>query len=221
MTISKEKVIVFGIGFLILFVALGLAGAQLVSAGGPAKVQRGNVNWHPQSGTGVVAGARAQLVRTDGNVSASFQARDLIPGHVYSMWFLFINNPGECSAYPADCTAGDILFNTEEVQADVTYGGGIVAGGSGMGTLSGHVAEGALANAWFGNGFQDARQADIHLVVNDHGPAIPGMVDEMLHSYRGGCTDDSLPPPFPATAKSDGVPGPNTCRLYQSATFQP
>ena len=64
-------------------------------------------------------------------------------------------------------------------------------------------------------------KAEIHLVVNDHGPAIPGMVDEMLHTYRGGCTDDSLPPPFPATAKSDGAPGPNTCRLYQSATFQP
>ena len=74
MRISRAKITVFGIGFLTMFNALGLAGAQLVSAGGPAKVQRGSVNWHPQSGTGVVAGASAQLVRTDGNVSASFQA---------------------------------------------------------------------------------------------------------------------------------------------------
>jgi hypothetical protein len=135
-----------------------------------------------------------------------------------TLWFIVINNHEACGADP--CTAGDILFNTAGVQADVTYAGGIVAGNSGMGTLSAHLAEGALSNAWFGYGFSDARSAEIHLVVNDHGPAIPGMVDEMLHTYRGGCTDESLPPPFPATAKSDGTPGPNVCRLYQSAIFQ-
>jgi len=106
-------------------------------------------------------------------------------------------------------------------QADVTYGDGIVAGGSGKGTLSGHIRVGTLANPWFGNGLQSARDAEIHLVVNDHGPVVTYLLGDMLHTYRGGCTDESLPLPFPDTAKSDGPAGPNTCLLYQDAVFQP
>jgi len=49
---------------------------------------------------------------------------------------------------------------------------------------------------------------------------IPDLVANQISTFRGGCTDASLPPPFPATAKADGLPGPNTCRLYQFAIFQ-
>jgi len=217
---NEVKKAILGIAFLVIIVALGLAGAQQVAAESPAEVQSATVNWHPQSGSGAVGGASAQLVRTDRNIHASLHAEDLIPGHVYTLWFIVVNNSAACAAYPAVCTAADVLFNTAAVEADVVYGGGIISGKSGKGTLSGSLAVGALANSWFNNGFNDARGAEIHLVVNDHGPAIPAMVSDMLHSYRGGCTDDSLPPPFPDTAKSDGTPGPNTCRLYQSAIFQ-
>ena len=218
---SKMKIAVFGIGFLAMIIALGWAGAEIAAAGSSAEAQDASVNWHPNSGngTGVVQGARAQLVRTDGNVSASLHTNNLNPGNVYTLWWIVINNPEECGVSP--CTAGDVLSNTYALQADVTYGGGIVAGGSGMGTLSSHLSVGDLSNSWFGYGFQDARNSEIHLVVNDHGPKIPGLVGEMLHTYRGGCTNESLPGLFPDTAKNDGTPGDNTCRLYQDAIFQP
>jgi hypothetical protein len=74
--------------------------------------------------------------------------------------------------------------------------------------------------AWFGNGFTNPMGAEIHVVINDHGLLIPDMADTMLNTYRGGCQDEGLPPPFPATAISDGEPGPNTCRLVQFAIFQ-
>jgi hypothetical protein len=42
----------------------------------------------------------------------------------------------------------------------------------------------------------------------------------MIHTYRGGCSDDSpFPSLFPAIAIADGDVGPNTCRLFQSAIF--
>jgi len=75
-------------------------------------------------------------------------------------------------------------------------------------------------NPWFGNGFTNPTGAEIHLVINDHGPLIPEMADTMLNSYRGGCTDESLPGSFPETAKADGEPGPNTCALVQATIFQ-
>jgi ubiquinone/menaquinone biosynthesis C-methylase UbiE len=42
----------------------------------------------------------------------------------------------------------------------------------------------------------------------------------MIRTYRAGCTDASLPAIFPASAKGDGQPGPNTCRLWQLAVFE-
>ena len=145
---SRVRNPVLAIGLLAMMAALVWLNVENVSAKGPAGIQHEGVNWHPQSGSGAVEGARAKLVRTDKGVNASFHARELNPGHVYTLWFIVINNHEACAADP--CTAGDILFSTELVQADVTYGGGFVAGGSGKGTLSGHLAVGELDNAWFG-----------------------------------------------------------------------
>jgi hypothetical protein len=61
---------------------------------------------------------------------------------------------------------------------------------------------------------------DVHLVLNDHGPVLTEFMPEMTHTYRAGCADASLPGIFPATARADGTPGPNTCRLWQVAVFE-
>ena len=76
-----------------------------------------------------------------------------------------------------------------------------------------------MPNTWFGNGYWNLLGAEIHLLINDHGPLVSHLAHSMLNSYRGGCRDESLPPPFPATAKADGTPGPNTCRLVQDVAF--
>jgi hypothetical protein len=36
-----------------------------------------------------------------------------------------------------------------------------------------------------------------------------------------GCLEESIPAPFPATARASGEPGPNQCRLVQFAQFLP
>ena len=61
--------------------------------------------------------------------------------------------------------------------------------------------------------------AEIQFVINDHGPVLQGFLPEMTHTYRAGCTDASIPAIFSATARADGVPGPNACQLYQMAVF--
>jgi hypothetical protein len=203
---------------LLVALTLVLASAQPVAAD-PASIQHTTVNWHAQSGSGPVPGAWAQLVRNDRGTAFNFHARELNPGHVYTVWFIIVNDPAACATSP--CTAADVILNNEGVDSDVTYGAGHVAGNSGSATFSGQISAGELPNSWFGNGFTNPRGAEIHLTVNDHGPAIPDLVSNMLHSYRGGCTDESLPPIFPATAFADGIPGPNTCRLFQVAIFTP
>ena len=79
---------------------------------------------------------------------------------------------------------------------------------------------GPLPEGWIaGRGLENPLGADVHLVLNDHGPVLTEFMSEMIHTYRAGCTDASLPPIFPASAKADGTPGPNTCRLWQVAVF--
>lgn len=207
------------IGFLLIFIAVALLGAQQVLASGNGGPLQASVNWHAQSGTGLVERAYATLNTNANGASFTFHATRLNPGHVYTVWFVAINAPENCATSP--CTAAaDVLGNTEGVQANITYGAGHVVGESGQATFAGSIPAGTMPDGWFDNDFSNPLEAEIHLVLNDHGPKIPELVSNMLHTYRGGCTDESLPPPFPATAKADGIPGPNTCRLYQVAIFQ-
>lgn len=175
------------------------------------------VGWHPQSGTGLVAGATATLVRQPNGVSFRLQTSNLNPGHAYTVWFVVINNPDACSATP--CSGPDILLNSA-TQSQVTYGAGNIAGGNGTGAFGGAFRAGPV-DGWLPNGFLgDPMTVDIHLVLNDHGPALAAYMPGMIHTYRGGCSDASpFPTIFPATALADGEVGPNTCRLYQAAVF--
>jgi hypothetical protein len=215
---KRIKIILVGFVCLLLLAAISLSAAGKVMASGDDGPVEAMVNWHPQSGAGPVEGARATLNTTESGASFTFHARELNPGHVYTVWFVAINAPENCAT--SACTSADVLFNTAAVQADVTYGAGHVAGESGQAAFAGHIPAGDLPDGWFGNGFTNPLGADVHLVLNDHGLKIPELISNMLHTYRGGCTDESLPPPFPATAKADGIPGPNTCRLYQVAIFE-
>ena len=44
-----------------------------------------------------------------------------------------------------------------------------------------------------GEGLIDAQEAEIHILLRSHGPAIPGIVNEQIDSYLGGCTDNFDP----------------------------
>lgn len=180
------------------------------------------VAWHAQTGgTDVVDGASASLVRTDSGISFRLQARDLTPGNAYTLWLVVIDEPDQCAAAPAPCAAPDLIGN-EGPDAQVTYAAGMVVGASGHATFSGHQSVGPMDGWLPDRSFDNPRGAEVHLVVNDHGPKLAEHMPGMIHTYRGGCADDSpFPGFFPDTALADGAAGPNTCRLTQSAVFQP
>jgi hypothetical protein len=178
-------------------------------------------NWHAQQlgfgRSGAVAGASATLVRNATGISFRLTTNSLTPGNAYTLWLVVVNNPEACAATP--CTASDLILN-DAADAQVLFAAGHVAGGSGQETFAGSVKEGPLSG-WLADGsLQNSLGAEIHLVINDHGPMIPEFMPGMIHTYRGGCADSSpFPAVFPATALADGEVGPNTCRLYQAAVF--
>jgi hypothetical protein len=187
--------------------------------------QSATVTWHAQqmlsAGThnsGAVAGATAELVRTANGISYRLSSPSLLPGHAYTLWLVVINNPAACGNVPV-CSPQNIIQNPL-TRSQVRWAAGTVVGESGFGTFAGAVQEGELSG-WLPNrSLENSRTADIHLVINDHGPMLSAYMPGMIHTYRGGCSNSSpFPGVFPATALADGEPGPNTCLLYQAAVF--
>lgn len=207
-----------------LLAVMALLLAVVAPAGAEAAEQQTTgVSWHAQQAglgkTGAVAGASAQLVRNDNGITYRLNTTGLDAGNAYTLWLVVINNPSACSATP--CSAPDII-NNAATDSQVRFAAGHLAGGSGNGTFAGRVGEGPLSGWLSGRSLEDSKGAEIHLVVNDHGPAIAEFMPGMISTYRGGCSDSSpFPGVFPATALADGEAGPNICRLYQAAVFLP
>jgi hypothetical protein len=199
---------------------LAMVCSMLIGSSAVARSDRQSVPamWHPQSGLSGPVGSSAtgSIVRRDDGLIVRLSTTNLRRGHAYTMWFVAINNPDACAASP--CSGPDILLNPA-TDSQVTYATGHVVAGNGRATFSASFQAGAI-DGWL-PGFEliDPRTAEIQLVLNDHGLVLDGYMPEMIKSYRAGCTDASIPPIFPATARADGTPGPNTCQLYQMAAF--
>jgi hypothetical protein len=102
----------------------------------------------------------------------------------------------------------------------VTYGTGRLAGSDGSSRFHGKIAAGPLPQGWLpDHGLDDPLGAEIHLVLNDHGPMLPEFMPEQITTYRAACIEESIPPIFPDTARADGTAGPNTCQLRQFVAF--
>lgn len=207
--------------------ALALLMVLLVTGTGPAAANNAQhtsapVGWHAQSGrSGPVEGASARLTTNRSGAAVRVHTRELNAGHAYTLWWVVINNPDACQSSP--CTPNpDILVNFEQTETQILFATGHVVGGAGRSTFAAHLPVGDIDNGWFPDqGFTNPLGAEIHVVVNDHGPALAEHMPGMIRTYRGGCSDDSpFPALFPQTALDDGQPGPNTCLLYQSAVFQ-
>jgi hypothetical protein len=207
--------------------ALGCFAALAISVGttvshvdAAADTSTAPVTWHAQKAplSGLVEGASAHLVRTDNGISYQLHATNLTPGHAYTLWQVVVNNPSACSAHP--CSAADILRNAA-TGGQVSYGAGHIVGASGRATFAGAQSVGPIPEGWVaGVGLGDTTGAEVHLVLNDHGPALAEFMPDMIHTYRGGCSGASpFPGVFPEVAIADGAVGPNICRLTQTAIF--
>ncbi len=185
----------------------------------PMQKTQAPVMSHPSLGEMVtIENAHALLITDDDGASMSMRTALLTPGHVYTAWWVVVNNPEACTAHP--CAGSDVLGNTEAVEADVGYADGLVADDQGQGNFAAYLPVGDLTDHWFGNGLTNPWGAEIHIVIHDHGPVVPEQAANMFMTFRGGCTDGSLPPTFPDFTKEFGQVGNNTCKLVQVVQFE-
>jgi hypothetical protein len=135
---------------------------------------------------GTVHGS-STLIRTDQGVSMYLQTSGLQPG-AYTVWFVIfnhpeacVNGPGHCGEDPADFAPGG------PAGFGFTYATGHLVGPSGRATFAAHLNEGVRLmdeNLNPGEVFENARTAEIQLIVRYHGPAQPGRIYEQTHTYQ-------------------------------------
>lgn len=151
------------------------------------------------------------LVRTRKGIYHSLKANQLTPGHIVTVWAVIFNQPGNCDTYPEACQGSDL--SNPDVLGDAVYtaGGQVKPNGTIQlraflreGDASGSMAH-EVSTAFPPTGLLDVDDAEIHFVIRDHGPAIPGLEYEQASSFAGGCSVSF--PPFSAFPVQEGECG--------------
>ncbi len=158
---------------LVGFIVLGLLSAiPLSRAGAAPRAIRSISNVTLMSDPNTVVGT-STLTRTASGISFSLQTSGLEPGHAVTIWWMVINPDGEVA---------------------VLYAAGHVIDESGTAEFGGYLQVGDSDGYVMGDdrSLEDALQATVILVVRDHGPAKPGMVEEQIHTF-GVCNPPTLP----------------------------
>jgi hypothetical protein len=114
-------------------------------------------------GSNALTGVSA-LARTDDGVSMTLMTTGLAPG-AYTVWW--------------------VVFNPDVPGMSVGFAAGHVVGPNGMARFAATLKEGEPLSI-AGGPLEDARGADIHLVVRYHGPVDPLHLYDQLHTFEPG-----------------------------------
>jgi hypothetical protein len=188
-----------------------------VSARAPNKAKASSKQTAPIGGLSDIEGnpitGTSTLHRNTNGITVNFKAEGLYPG-AYTIWWVIWNNPEYCGVENA-CLEPDFPDSVfppldpnpdNMVGVEVMYAGGHVVGKNGKGNFSAHLNAGddtpesmntsfgftSVGGLRVGNTFD----AEIHVVLRTHGPAVPGLVNEQISSYGGGCDNPFLYAPF-------------------------
>ncbi|MEL6550276.1 MAG: hypothetical protein AAFQ54_08505 [Pseudomonadota bacterium] len=188
-----------------------------VSASGEAITKP--MNWTPGSGLtpGPIEGTSVVLEKGAFGAAMALKSSGLTPGEVVTVWWVVIQNPSVCAESP--CTPVETMSDGAASDAVVTLAAGGVVAEDGTISLASYLPKGEVEGNFFETTFHSPEIAEYHLPVHNHGPLDPAIADEMLTSFRAGCSDDSLPEYYPQSAISDGVAGSFDCKTVQVVFF--
>ena len=152
---------------LVALALIGLFSVVLISRAGAATQTTSPVTTF----AGEVVGT-STLTRTGSGISFSLSTTGLEAGHAVTIWWMVFNPDGSVS---------------------VQYAAGHVIDEGGAAEFGGHLKVGDIDGVINGGpGLLDALEANVVLVVRDHGPADPGRVNQQIHSFgvcNPTCTD--------------------------------
>jgi len=177
------------------------------------------MSWTPPSGMppGPIEGTSAVLEKGPFGAAMAIKSSGLTPGDVVTVWWVAIQNPQACKANP--CTPQESMGDGMKYDSVVKLAAGGVVAEDGTISLASFLPKGEVEGNFFDTVLHSPETAEYHLPMQNHGPLDPSIAQEMLTSYRAGCSDESLPAFYPETALTDGVKGDFNCKTVQVAAF--
>lgn len=187
---------------ILISLALLIPGAFAVAQTGALDMaQRATDVLHLFADASVVDGSWSQLTRTDDSVAMQIATDRLEPGAVYTVWWVIFNNPGACSPEmdgdPGTPVCGeDDIFTADGELApnplariSILWASGGMADGEGAATFSAVLSEGETpGEVLVGPALEDARRAEVHLVIRNHGQPDMARLHAQLSSFElEGC----------------------------------
>jgi hypothetical protein len=160
---------------LVALALVGLLSVVLISRAGAAPTTK-PVSTSPVTSSAGAVGT-STLVRTDSGLAFSLQTTGLPAGHAVTVWWMVVN---------PDAAAPSVLYAAGHVIDDSGAAG--FGGSLQEGDTDGVVELPGLSLA----GLLDATGATVVLVVRDHGPARPDIVEQQIHTFNvcnPTCTD--------------------------------
>jgi len=186
---------------LIAAAACALLGLVAVAISASAADAKKPVYWFEdtsQPGGNVVPGAYSTLNRFDSGISMNYHTTGLRDGHAYTVWWVIFNNRGACTAAGGGCSNDDveraIMGISNAPGVGVHYAAGHVIGTKWSGAFGGQLKSNDISGcvkvpplSLVCNPLTNPTGAEVHLVLHDHGPPIPGKVNEQISTFEGGC----------------------------------
>ena len=202
-----------------IHMALASATALFLVTGAHAETITKPLSWTPPSGMepGPVEGTSAVLETGPFGAAMAIKSSQLTPGDVMTVWWVVIQNHHICEGEL--CTPPEVMSDGIAADAVVSLAAGGVVDENGNISLASFLPIGEVEGNFFETSFHSPETAEIHLGMQNHGPLDPSIADEMLTSFRAGCTDESLPVFYPDTALADGPKGNFNCKTVQFAGF--
>ncbi|HZA83154.1 MAG TPA: hypothetical protein VFC13_17055 [Actinomycetes bacterium] len=154
---------------LVTFILVGLLAAIPLSRAGAATQTTSDVTL--MSDPSAVVGT-STLTRTDSSISFSLSTTGLKPRQAVTIWWMVVNPDAGVAVLYA---AGHVI----DEDGTAEFGGSLKVGDS-----KGYVMGDDTS-------LEDAAGATVMLVVRDHGPAKPDIVDDQIHTF-GVCNPDGV-----------------------------
>ena len=139
-----------------------------------------------------------------------------------SIWLVVINFPEACASMP--CSEDDIFGSlpANPTKATVCYLTGQVVRMNGRAVFAGRLATGSNHGCFFPEDpnpyhLSDAARAEVHIVVQEHGEALPGGagLEEQVSLFFGGCNLECVDTQFATHVVADSVEGVSTSPLQR------
>ena len=177
------------------------------------------MSWTPPSGQppGPIEGTSAVLEKGPFGAAMAIKSFGLTPGDVVTIWWVAIQNHQNCASNP--CTPKEAMGNGIENDTVASLAAGGVVAEDGTMSLASFLPVGEVEGNFFDTTFHSPETAEYHLPMHNHGPLDPSIADDMLSSFRAGCSDESLPANYPEIALTDGAKGSFNCKTVQVAAF--